>query len=67
MTAKVEDKILNAFDAIYSLDVIYGDVRADNILIAGDDNFVWIIDFEYAEIVEERDSSKKSKFLRRLK
>ena len=41
--------------------MIHGDVRADNILAAGDGNSVWIIDFEYAEIVEERDSSKKSK------
>ena len=52
MTSKTEDEILNAFKAIHALGVVHGDVRAENILITKDRNAVWIIDFEFAEIME---------------
>ena len=43
---------MNAFKAIHSLRVVHSDVRTDNILVAEDGNAVWIVDFEFAEIVE---------------
>jgi RIO-like serine/threonine protein kinase len=51
LTAKVKKEILKAFKAIHALGVVHGDVRADNILV-GKDESVWIIDFEFAAIVE---------------
>ena len=55
MTAKAESEILKAFDLIHSLDVVHGDIRAENILIADDGCKVWIVDFEFAEIIERDD------------
>jgi aminoglycoside phosphotransferase (APT) family kinase protein len=39
---------------------MHGDVRADNILVAEQGNVVWIIDFEFAEIVNEADDASRS-------
>jgi tRNA A-37 threonylcarbamoyl transferase component Bud32 len=41
------------YDAIHSLDVIHGDVRAENILIHKDGKTVWIVDFEFSESISE--------------
>ena len=49
----IETEILNAYDAIHSLSVIHGDVRAENILVGKDAKSVWLIDFEDAEILEK--------------
>jgi tRNA A-37 threonylcarbamoyl transferase component Bud32 len=48
-----------AFAKIHKLDVIHGDVRAANILVA-DDGSIWILDIEYAQVFSE--SEKKSLF-----
>jgi serine/threonine protein kinase len=61
LTSKVERKIFDAFDAIHSLDVVHGDVRPENILVSDDGNAVWIVDFEFSEIVDG-DEGKESKF-----
>jgi len=50
----VEKDILVAFDMIHNLNVIHGDVRTANVLIAEKGNKVWIIDFDYGEIIEDR-------------
>ena len=42
-----------AFAEIHKLDVIHGDVRAANILVAEDES-IWILDFEYAQVVSRR-------------
>lgn len=60
LTTKVESEILKAFKAIHSYGVLHGDVRADNILISEVGNTVWIVDFEFAEIIKE-DDVKESK------
>ena len=52
MTRKIEEEIFNAYKAIHSLGIVHGDVRAENILVAEDGNKVWIIDFEFAEIMD---------------
>ena len=41
------------YDAIHSLDVIHGDVRAENILIHKDGKSVWMVDFELSESISE--------------
>jgi tRNA A-37 threonylcarbamoyl transferase component Bud32 len=41
------------YDAIHSLNVIHGDVRAENILIHKDGKSVWIVDFELSESINE--------------
>ena len=50
----MEKDILVAFDMIHNLNVIHGDVRTANVLIAEKGNKVWIIDFDYGEIIEDR-------------
>lgn len=62
LTARAEIEIFNAFDSIHSLGVIHGDIRADNILVAEEGNAAWIIDFESAEIVTERNDVNESQF-----
>jgi len=47
---KVANKVERAFAEIHKLDVIHGDVRAANILVAEDES-IWILDFEYARVV----------------
>ena len=49
----MENEILAAFEMIHSLNVIHGDVRTANILVAENSNKVWIIDFDYGEIIED--------------
>ena len=39
-----------AFAEIHKLEVIHGDVRAANILVAEDES-IWILDFESAQVV----------------
>jgi len=46
----VANKVQQAFAEIHKLDVIHGDVRAANILVAEDES-IWILDFEYAQVV----------------
>ena len=50
LSEKVANKVERAFAEIHKLDVIHGDVRAVNILVA-EDEFIWILDFEYAQVV----------------
>lgn len=50
----MEKEILAAFEMIHNLNVIHGDVRTANVLIAENGNEVWIIDFDYGEIIEDR-------------
>jgi RIO-like serine/threonine protein kinase len=50
LTDAVERGIIDAFHAIHGLGVVHGDVRADNIVVR-EDGKVWIVDFEFAEIV----------------
>jgi len=49
----VANKIESAFTELHKLDVVHGDVKAANILVAADTS-VWIIDFEDAQIVSGR-------------
>lgn len=60
MTSKAESEILKAFDAIHSLNIIHGDVRAGNILVAEGGNTAWIIDFEFAEIIKEEGDARET-------
>jgi serine/threonine protein kinase len=62
LTSKAENAIFKAFEAIHSLGVLHGDIRAENILVAEGGNAAWIVDFEFAEIINE-DDAKKSKLL----
>jgi len=50
----VEKEIFAAFEMIHSLNVIHSDVRTANIMIAENRNKVWIIDFDYGEIIEDQ-------------
>ena len=61
MTIKAESEIFKAFDLIHSLDVVHGDIRPENILIADDGYKVWIVDFEFAEIMEKGDDARELK------
>jgi len=42
-----------AFAEIHKLEVLHGDIRAANILVAEDES-IWIVDFEYAQVVSDR-------------
>jgi len=50
LTEKVAKKVEKAFAEIHKLEVIHGDVRASNILVAEDES-IWILDFESAQVV----------------
>jgi RIO-like serine/threonine protein kinase len=66
LTAKIGGKILEAFKSIHSFGIIHGDVRAENILVAERGDIVWIIDFEFAEIMSEGDDLWESKAAQEL-
>ena len=51
MTDEIEKKVLQAFAAVHSHGIIHGDIRADNILVGRNGQSVWIVDFEFAELV----------------
>ena len=57
----MEKEILTAFEEIHSLNVLHGDIRPANILVAEDGNTVWIIDFEDGEIIADGDEERESK------
>lgn len=57
LNTTVESEILKAYDAIHSLHVIHGDVRSENILIGKDGTSVWIVDFEFSEILTGADDA----------
>jgi len=57
----VEKQVQAVFEQIHNLNVVHGDVRPANILIAEDGNQVWIIDFEDGQIIRDRDEDKESK------
>jgi tRNA A-37 threonylcarbamoyl transferase component Bud32 len=63
LTDKIESKILKAFDAIHSHDVIHGDIRSANILVDEDRKLVWIVDFEFAEILTDGSEDKGVRIL----
>jgi len=50
LSDKVANKVEKAFAEIHKLEVIHGDVRAANILVAEDES-IWILDFESAQVV----------------
>jgi Protein kinase domain len=60
LNSKVEDNILQAFEAIHALNVIHGDVRPENVLVAEEDSRVWTVDFGFAEILEGLDVDVQS-------
>ena len=51
MQGNVGDKVEKAFAKLHQLHVLHGDVRAANIIVASES--VWIIDYEYASIIED--------------
>ena len=57
----MEKDVLTAFEEIHHLNVLHGDVRPANILVAEDGNKVWIIDFEDGEILADGDEEWESK------
>ena len=57
----MEKKVLAAFEEIHNLNVVHGDVRPANILVAEDGNKVWIIDFEDGQILADGDAARESK------
>jgi RIO-like serine/threonine protein kinase len=59
LTPKAESKILKAFDGIHSLGVLHCDVRADNILVGEEGNDVWIVDFEFAQVIGVGEDAKQ--------
>jgi tRNA A-37 threonylcarbamoyl transferase component Bud32 len=61
LTDETENEILKAFAAMHSLGVVHGDIRADNILVAKGGDSVWIVDFEFAEIVARAADEMRSK------
>jgi RIO-like serine/threonine protein kinase len=50
LTPLVADKIFKAYTAIHELGICHGDIRPNNIVV-GENNSVWILDFEYARKV----------------
>jgi len=58
LNSVVEKQALAAFEEIHNLNVVHGDVRPANILVAG---HVWIIDFEEGQIIADGDGERESK------
>ena len=59
LTPRAESKILKAFDGIHALGVLHCDVRADNILVGEEGNHVWIVDFEFAQVIGVEEDAKQ--------
>ena len=57
----MEKEVLTAFEEIHHLNVVHGDVRPANILVAEDGNKVWIIDYEVGQIIADGDEERESK------
>ena len=57
----MEKEVLTAFEEIHHLNVVHGDGRPANILVAEDGNKVWIIDFEVGQIIADGDEERESK------
>ena len=57
----MEKEVLTAFEEIHHLNVVHGDVRPANILVAEEGSKVWIIDFEDGEIIADGDEERESK------
>lgn len=55
----MEKEILAAFEEIHAFNVLHGDVRPSNILVAEDGNKVWIIDFEDGQIIADGDEERE--------
>jgi serine/threonine protein kinase len=66
LTDEIENEILQAFSAIHLLGVIHGDIRADNILVGRNGQSVWIIDFEFAELVTGAADEMHSKIVQEI-
>jgi len=49
---------MEAFAAIHSLNVIHGDVRPGNILVSDEGNAVWIVDFEFAYLIDKEATAR---------
>jgi RIO-like serine/threonine protein kinase len=62
LNSSVEKQVLAAFEEIHNLNVLHGDVRPANILVAEDGNKVWIIDFEDGQIIADGAEERESKF-----
>jgi tRNA A-37 threonylcarbamoyl transferase component Bud32 len=60
LTPAIEREIENAFSAIHARGVVHGDPRAANILVSNDPKKpkVWIIDFEFGQIVDPQDTER---------
>ena len=63
----MEKEVLTAFEEIHHLNVLHGDIRPANILVAEDGNKVWIIDFEDGEIIADGDEDRESKISDEMK
>jgi len=57
----MEKQVLATFKEIHTLNVVHGNVRPANILVAEDGNKVWIIDFEDGQIIADGDEERESK------
>jgi serine/threonine protein kinase len=62
LTPELEKQIFEAFDAIHGLGVLHCDTRPENILVGKDGEGVWVIDFEFASIVQDGDSKREDSF-----
>ena len=58
---------MEAFDAIPALNIVYGDIRPENVLVAEENSRVWIVDFEFARIIDNKEDPELSKEIRAVK
>ena len=49
-----------AFAAIHTLNVVHGDVRPSNVLVAERGNKVWVVDFEDSQILADGSEERHS-------
>jgi serine/threonine protein kinase len=50
---------VEAFDAIHALNVFHGDIRPENVLLT-ENSGVWIVDFEFARIMDDKEDPEFS-------
>jgi serine/threonine protein kinase len=63
----VEKDVVVAFDAIHALNVVHGDIRPENVLVAEENSEVWIVDFEFARIIDDKEDPEFSTETRAVK
>ena len=44
---------MEVFNVIHGLNVVHGDIRPENMPVAEENSRMWIVDFKFAQIIDD--------------